>query len=77
MDAMMTNPPPVQAASAVERAIESVIDRVAEAIYGQIFEDELGPPGTIERAMYRNAAWAGLQAGMAEFHSLKDTPDAG
>ena len=54
-----------------EGDILAVTDRVAEAIYGQIFDDVLGPVGTIERAIYREAATAGLKAGVniwREFH---------
>jgi hypothetical protein len=48
----------------------AIIDRVAEAIYGQVFDDVLGTEETIEREMYRLAALAGLTAGVDAWMAL-------
>lgn len=53
------------------RNLELVLDPVAEAIYGSIFDEPLGPEGTIERALYRQAAEAGLRVGMEIFQELR------
>lgn len=50
--------------------LEAVLDPVAEAIHASIFDEPLGPEGTIERALYRQAAEAGLRAGVAAWQAI-------
>jgi hypothetical protein len=52
-----------------------VLDPVAEAIYESIFDEPLGPAGTVERALYRQAAEAGLRAGMTVFATVRRSPE--
>lgn len=50
-----------------ERQRLDIIDTVAEAVHNSLFEEQLGGYGTIERELYRNAAEAGLRAGVEAF----------
>lgn len=56
----------------IER-LKLILDPVAEAIYERIFDERLGPSGTIERAIYRDAAEAGLRAAVGAYQDLGKT----
>jgi hypothetical protein len=52
-----------------------ILNSMAEAIHERIFDEPLGPEGTIERALYREVANEALRAGLAAWLGIKTWPD--
>lgn len=84
-DALAATPNPVESPSGVREALDFaneenravVLDAVAEAIHDSIFDEPLGQVGTIERALYRQAANDALAAGVRAYEALASTPSRG